>query len=430
MTGRNKPRLAVVYDEGAASPTEIAGGIREFADLHFVVPRSPRLRETLPLLQRYGSVSMLDRTLRSGRPAIAVDGIVTFSERMLSDTAELAVVLGLPYNTPTCVEALRSKQVQRRVLSEAGLDHARYEAATGARALRTALASVGTPAVVKPDRGEASRDTHLVRHERDAEALVAHFANRPPTPLVVEQLLDGRDCGPFVGDYVSVETAVVDGFATQLAVTGKFPLSHPFRETGDFWPARLDDTQTGAIATMVSTALQALGVTTGICHTELKLTPHGPRIIEVNGRLGGYIAELGRRATGVDVIGLAGRIALGLDVDLGPLRPERVYFHYRHPAPSWATTLIRVEGQSRVVALDGIDSYRVTRPLPAGLDPMASTNADHLGGHADSFSDAVELLDRASGSLLFTYLDDNGSEFQVAGSGLRGSDVRKDSNGD
>lgn len=52
--------------------------------------------------------------------------------------------------------------------------------------------------------------------------------------FVLEEFLHGADSGPF-GDYVSVESLVLDGIPHHFALTGKFPLAEPFREVGQFW---------------------------------------------------------------------------------------------------------------------------------------------------------------------------------------------------
>ena len=48
----------------------------------------------------------------------------------------------------------------------------------------------------------------------------------------------------------------------------------------------------------LATGIEALGVSTGCLHTEVKFTPDGPEIIEVNGRVGGGVPEMLERAAG------------------------------------------------------------------------------------------------------------------------------------
>ena len=62
---------------------------------------------------------------------------------------------------------------------------------------------------------------------------------------------------------------------------------------------------------LATAALRALGVRTGGFHTEIKLTPDGPRVIEVNGRLGGGVPEMLLQASGESLMRLSMRVALG-----------------------------------------------------------------------------------------------------------------------
>ncbi|MBP5942800.1 hypothetical protein F3K43_48850 [Streptomyces sp. LBUM 1476] len=67
-----------------------------------------------------------------------------------------------------------------------------------------------------------------------------------------------------------------DGEVRVLAVTGKPALLPPFRETGQFWPSHLPAPEVAALGSLAADAVRALGVRSGITHTEIKLTPHGP----------------------------------------------------------------------------------------------------------------------------------------------------------
>jgi len=69
------------------------------------------------------------------------------------------------------------------------------------------------------------------------------------------------------------------------------------------FPADLDPTVSEAINDMVLQALRAVGHDHGITHTEVKLTPEGPRIVEINPRpAGNYIIELIQHVVGIDLM--------------------------------------------------------------------------------------------------------------------------------
>ncbi|MBZ4321253.1 ATP-grasp domain-containing protein [Streptomyces huiliensis] len=400
--------LAVAYDEGAVSPAEIAVGVAGLAPVAFVLPHSPHVRKLRPVLSRLGRVVQL--TGRPERDAVllrrlAPAGVLTFSESLLRVTAGLARTLGLPHHTPEVAEVLTDKYRQRERLAAAGVDTVRCRPVPDVAAWEAALSAVGLPAVVKPVHGQGSRGTFAVHDRADADRVRSRLFDGPEDTWVVEELLRGRPSGPF-GDYVSVETATGPDGTEVLAVTGKHPLTPPFRETGQFWPAALPHEDREAVSDLAVRAVTALGVTTGVCHTEVKLTPGGPRIIEVNGRLGGHLNELSRRACGVDLVRVAALLALGAPPPPAPAPPGRVYFQFNGLAPVRPGRLRALTGGDEIRRLEGITGHRpYVRPgddLPGGV---GSVFMDLLTGDAPDHPAMVELLDRALPLLRYEFTD-------------------------
>ncbi len=388
-------RFVVVYDRGAASPMEVGSGLGPLGEVVFAVPPSPFNERLAPLLGQFGRVVPIGREsavddVRRLRP----DAVLTFSESRLRLTAEITSGLGLPGHLPETARALTDKYLQRDRLRAAGVDRIRSVRLDG-RSWTDAVAEVGLPAVLKPARGEGSRETHRV------DEATPHPAAGPG--MVLEEYLTGRDTGPY-GDYVSVESLVSAGWITHLAVTGKHPLLPPFRERGDFWPARLEDLERDRLHILTGRALDALGITTGITHTEIKLTADGPRIIEVNGRPAGYLNGFSTRAAGVDIVRLAGRAALGGPVVPPPIAVEGVHFQYFNPAPTFACRLRSVTGAAELRALPGITAYR--RLVHPGTEIEASVMTsclDVIQGTAPDHEAMLALLARAQRTLTFTF---------------------------
>jgi biotin carboxylase len=405
----------VVYDYGSASPTQIAKGLHEVADIVFAVADSAHTRSVMPLLEQFGEVRQVDEALASGAAAWPADGIVTFSERMLPTTARLAELLGVPYHSPQCAAALTDKELQRRALAASGVDTVRFATADGPGDLAAALAAIGYPAVVKPRRGEGSAHTYLVHDQKEGDRLVQGFDGRwpaatlgtGPLSLVVEEFLSGAPARPGIGDYVSVESAVQGGTVRHMAVTGKFPLAPPFRERGHYWPAAVGRDEAERIGALAARALQALGVRDGITHTEIKLTPGGPRVIEVNGRLGGGIADLARWACGCDLIALAGRIALGEPGDIPHLNPPDIHFQYHHASPRKSVRLTGIEGHRAVDALQGVCQYNRVR-LPVDVPELSTSWFDTLLGRADTHAQMTDILRKAGEALEFVFEVEDG----------------------
>lgn len=221
--------------------------------------------------------------------------------------------------------------------------------------------------------------------------------------LIVEELLIGSR-GSLFGDYVSVESLCRPDGITHVALTGKFPLVEPFREPGQFWPAKVTEDEREAVLDLTTRALTALGVTIGMTHTEIKLTEAGPRIIEVNGRIGGHINELSRRACGVDLLTLAGRQALREPVNAAELRPAKVHFQHHGLAPVSRCQLIAVHGDREVRKLPGISGYRTFvrtgDELPGGV---MTQEMDILWGVCDDHAEMTGVIAKALSVLSYDF---------------------------
>ncbi|MGW2640697.1 ATP-binding protein [Streptomyces sp. NPDC001348] len=426
-----RPVIAVVYDFGSVAPVDAVERLEPLGDVVFAVVDSPHTAELAPLLAELAPLVRVDASGESGLDAAAAElrahapaAVVTFSERRLDTTAALVARLGLPGHTRDTVRLLTDKHAQRRRLAERGVDRVRTRLLRSPADWAAAVAEVGLPAVLKPVRGEGSRSTHLV-HDAAAGAALAHrlLAVAPgqggEEGLVLEEYLAGTGREPF-GDHVSVESAVVDGHVTHWAVTGKFPLAPPFRETGHFWPAPLAADERAAVLELAGRAVRALDIRTGITHTELKLTPDGPRVIEVNGRLGAYQSGLALRAGGPDPIALAGRVALGddpFDADPNPAAPDRdvtgawmprdrVVYARAVLTPAEGGLLTRVHGIREVLGLPGVETYD-SRVRPGTRVPPDVRTAElaMLWGTAGNHAEMVDVLDRALSALAYTFDD-------------------------
>lgn len=393
------PSLVVLYDKGAVHPVEVHVGLAQLAQPVFAVGDSEHARRALAVIRRLGTPVVLGsrpdqdaKLLAEFRPA----GIVTFSEDMVATTARLAEHLCLPYHSAETTHLLRNKFAQRRRLCEAGVDATRSLLIRSTGDYESAARQVPFPAILKPALGGASRDTHVVSGDLGSTDLVATLlARHAGAGLVLEELLVGRDVAAGIGDYVSVETAVVHGRVHHLALTGKFPLADPFREVGQFWPALLDEREAAEIVQLVTDGIEALGVQLGITHTEIKLTPSGPRIIEINGRMGGHINELAVRSGVGNFVEIAGRLAMGECPPLPRANPARVYWQYNTPSPRGTARLVANAHADRVMATPGVTRYTPYYQSSDVLDTGVMTNPlDVIAGESQTHEAMLGQIDR------------------------------------
>lgn len=350
--------VVVIYDQGAVSPTELVAATDPDHPFVVVVGPSEHARRIRPLfLEAAAAVyDLADVDLVRRLRGHDLTGIVTFSEPMLRAASRLAADLGLPFHDADTVRVLTDKAAQRQRLRAAGVDATASTTLSDAARWDDVVRDLGLPVVVKPVAGVSSRNTILVEDRETGRARLDHLL-REEGRVVVEEYLRGVPVPPPFGDYVSVETAVHQGGRCHIAITGKLRLAPPFRESGQFWPAPLHPPAREAVLLAVDQAIKALDVRSGILHTEFKLTAEGPRIIEVNGRTGGYIPELARRAAGIDLVDLAVRIAAGARVDVSPADPDRVFFQFTTPAPTERGRISAVNGRESLAGIAGVTGY-------------------------------------------------------------------------
>ncbi|HEY1571943.1 MAG TPA: ATP-grasp domain-containing protein [Pseudonocardiaceae bacterium] len=368
----------------------------------------------MPLLTTTGQVLPLDtqdaQALRRLRP----DAVLTFSERQVRRTAALAEDLGLPGHTRRNAELVTDKYQQRRELNGAGVDATRTALIQTPDDWIAAHADVGLPAVLKPTVGEGSRDTFLIDEPKTGATLVRRALTRDGVPRVLEQYLTGRDSDGY-GSFVSVESAIAHGDAIHLAITGKFTQLPPFRERGNIWPARLTEDEAQRVLDLAGRAIRALGLCTGLTHTEVKLTPDGPRVIEVNGRLGGHLNDLAITSAGINLIELAGRVALGESVHVPLIRPDTVHFHYVSPSLTRRCRFVRARGTSIVRQAPGITGYRLLIPPGTELEESVMTRpVDIIQGVADDHTTMLNVIDAAMADLTHVYVVDGETQFVPA----------------
>ena len=213
--------------------------------------------------------------------------------------------------------------------------------------------SVSYPAVLKPAEGSGGRGIYLVR---DAEELRALVTDASMGQIVEEYLPDAPVSEPWLASYLSVETVVSDGHQSHVAVTGRFPLAEPFRETGNFIPGILAPHLERPVFDMVRGALEALDVRDAVVHTEIKLTDAGPKLVEVNGRLGGRPPFVLRSVSDVNLFAATCDVAAGIPVRYDGLAPCRAvgFWLMIQPPTSAATSVASVRGLDRCATIPGV----------------------------------------------------------------------------
>ncbi|BEL03194.1 ATP-grasp domain-containing protein [Actinoplanes sichuanensis] len=335
----------------------------------------------------YTDVAVAARQLR----ALGVSAVVAASEFGVRPADELARLLELPGNDYALSAARRDKALMMERLRERGLRATRTAVVRTATELDQVLADFPFPLVVKPRDSAGSDGCRVCADPEQARAAfgqVIHERNlmgRTNDAVLVQEYLDGPQ---FI-----VNTVSVGGRHT----LGELYAAHIDRQVGGapvfrhMISARTLDGPDKELVGYVFDCLDALGVSEGAAHTEVRRTPDGPCLVEVNARVMGpclapdaYFAAFGYSHQHLVVESM-------LDPAAFALRDAAGYGPDRHVAK----VFLRAHRDGVIRAAPGLD---LLRRLP-GFHSVA-----RLAGIGDPVPDRL-LTTGASGIAFFVHED-------------------------
>lgn len=251
-----------------------------------------------------------------------VHGVTSFLiESALPFVYYISRGLGVPCNSPECEAYTANKYAMREQLQKMNLTIPEYQAIHSLSEWKP----MQMPVIVKPVDSGGSRGVSLVRSEMDMRQAVDRALDWSAKGLVmVEQYIEGRE--------FSVETISYQGKHHILQITDKLTTEAPyFVEIAHHQPAVLAEKQKMDIQNLTLRMLDALHVTYGAGHTEIKMNKAGvPYIIEMGPRMGGDFisSDLVRLSTGYDFVSGVLEIATGTfhEPHFGLTRNAGVFF--------------------------------------------------------------------------------------------------------
>ncbi|WP_435157397.1 ATP-grasp domain-containing protein [Amycolatopsis sacchari] len=223
--------------------------------------------------------------------------------------------LGLRGHTGASGTVCASKVRQRAALDAAGVPSPGWRPFTTRAELSAAARELGFPLVVKPGDRSNSAAVRYVAREAELDGAYAAAVEQSWTgEYLVEQYLDGPE--------VSVEAITFRGCTEVIAVTDKEIGQPPrFLKLGAEVPSRLPSDVLDGVREVAVAAVAALGVTDSPSHTELRITAEGPKVVEVNARVGGlFLAQMVQAATGVNLYDAWFDVVHGRPPRLAPTR--------------------------------------------------------------------------------------------------------------
>jgi len=261
--------------------------------------------------------TLADRAMQAVRQSnLQFDGVATFEEFAGPLTALLARGLKLPGHPFLSTAYGRDKTLTREVCIEAGIPSPRFYRIRAADDMAAAAAHVGFPAVLKPVSGASSVSTYRVddadqlaqRYAQTMDAIRGHLKASGVHSNDEEELIWAKGFDMTLEQFLDGEEFDVDCLLSRgevaYAGVGR-DLPQPYlREVGSRMPADFPEEKQAEMIAFTASVLKAMAFSEGAFHVELKYTSEGPRLIEVNARIGGaYIAKLHEWVWGVDLVG-------------------------------------------------------------------------------------------------------------------------------
>lgn len=253
--------------------------------------------------------------------ATKFDAITSYFEDAIPLVARMATALGLVGNPIKACEIARNKRVTREVMAQHGLPVPKFYSIKSESDVQAACDLVGFPAILKPVYGAASLG--VTRVNGADEALKAFksvtsslkIENDPiwaqGTEIVLEEFYDGEE--------FDVDILFSEGRVVYAKVSDNWSCMEPwFQELGTNCPSLYAQERQEELICLSIDTVRVMGFVCGCFHVECKYTSRGPRLIEVNARMGGVsVRDLNLIAWGVDLVEEHAMTALGI-----PIAPE------------------------------------------------------------------------------------------------------------
>ena len=314
--------LCVIVIDGASSS---GAELQKTGEIDLFVPLELSLDVDLAVVQIVDSLEFLNRN---------IVGVVTFMEMAVLLASKVASSLCLPGLCPHAVAIARDKNRMREAMRRVDLASVASFCISREEEIVEAGKHVGFPAVLKPIIGADSLGVKRVNSMEELEkafdegvkvmhslCITSGFLSAPST--VVGSLVESKPILPVEflleeyldGPEVDIDVLLHNGDCVYSAVSDNGETVEPyFTETYGILPSLLPEKdQEEVIKLSIDSVVKGLGLSTGLFHIEGKLTSRGPRLIEINCRLGGGpICEMHKRVAGIDLAEQQIRIAVGL----------------------------------------------------------------------------------------------------------------------
>ncbi|MFI7661812.1 ATP-grasp domain-containing protein [Micromonospora parva] len=373
--------------------------------------REPERIDRLVVFPQLASVSEWVAAATFINDVAPVTWLANYTEYDTDKTAAIAQALNLAAPSAETYRYISDKCAMRQRLSAAGVDDTPAAVVQTVEDVRLFGGQAGYPLICKPLSGVGSRGVVLIRSPDEVDQAFRRTSSAAEsldvTQVMVERFHHGRE--------FSVEAVSEHGRHLVACVTEKH-LARGFVEIGHVLPARLSPEDRSQIERAVEATLDALGVRTGVTHTEVIVTPDRVRIVETHLRLAGdEIPLMLARISSIDLADALVRQSVGMsvldDLEVAKRRFDAspLYAAIWYAEPTVDGVIESIEGVDAARLIPGVQEVSVTVGRGDRIAPLTMSRDRPAYAWATGTS-AGEALDRARaavGELRFTTVPDS-----------------------
>jgi len=411
MSGSDGPRLLLLVPTTTYRTEDFVEAARRLdVDLVVAAEKPNALAASLPdhlLTLPFDDPSTAATLMREYARTRPIAAVVPVDDVTSVVGAAIGEALGLRANTPAAVQATRDKEAMREALARAGVRQPGFGVFPWSADPRVAATAVRYPCVLKPLVLSASRG---VMRADDADQFVAMWTRL--AAILADREVQALGEGArkiLVEDFIPGIEVALEGLLTEcrlstLAIFDKpDPLDGPFfEETIYVTPSRLPEATQTAVVACAAESAQALGLSNGPIHVELRINEAGPWLIELAARsIGGLCSRTLSFGTGMSLEEIIVRHALRWPVaSLERSRPAAGVMMI--PIPR-AGVLESVTGLEAARAVPGIEDITISMHQGQRVVPLPEGSA-YLGfifARGESAAAAEASLRRAHAALDF-----------------------------
>jgi biotin carboxylase len=328
---------------------------------------------------------------------LKLDGVLTVSaDRAVPVVAAVAEARGLPGIGVETAHLMTHKVAMRRRFADAGVPQPRFSAVRTISETRRAAEEVGFPAVLKPADSGGQRGVFRVESLDDIQAHLHEALIASPTgEAILEQYVDG----------IEMNGIVIARGDEAIPLTLSDRLRPPGQGFGVGWihvyPATIYGTQLEEAERVAQHTVHALGLENAIAFPQLIARPDGGvSVVECAARIpGGQMADLVRWATGVDLVDIQLRFALGEEVPDEVVMPKfkqplAIRFLTAEPGPLPTGRVTQIGPLDKVLAFPGVVQADVYLQIGETIRPVR-LDGDRRGYVIAIADTNLEALERA-----------------------------------